>query len=1274
MTYRSFRSLPLTFFLCVFSVATSYAEVPAAEPAHVLRPIVHAQQEVPELCLEYNAPLPDIGNSQRLAKAFHLESDNKPIAVPSKNISLGGNQLCLAALEHRKAYQISIDSLRNTKNETISEPYSLSFTIPARRASLSFLVKESHDNITPWHENPVLRSINTENVTLELFKVTDPASLAEAWQQRLQTTLAPSETLYFVRNKGQLIVKKNLTPATAPDKNTETKIDFSEYDTGNFTSGLYLLAATDGGDVKTKAHSKSDERDKENMLTPTAAVWLVRSQLSVHALRDGDSIAAFAETTAGNLPAENIHVYVMNQEQKILAEAETNASGQASLPLKAAQFGDVQTLVGVDKKGGIGFADVSSERLINPVLPPRVASIEVDATHYMPNEIISATLSAHDLHKHATPLNNTTLSLMHPDNAAYQTYPVNTDANGKARISITAPTITGIWHLVWKQNDGHLLASTYLMISKNPNAPELSASIDRTMVTSEGGLNLSIRSHSRTKTPVPFVAGRVELRIVKSAHPFPIWKDFSFEDGKTINSTTLHAGNFVTNAAGITQLHVSLPNMLSPTFGAVAIQVTGDNTLSTVNPDPLIAQIKPASSTVGIRPRVSMGHFPENSVAHFDIVALDPDGQAHDVDGLTYQIFEQGRNFEWHQSGGKWDYKPQQQQRRIGGGSLLFGDNHLAPLEWPVTAGTYRLQISDADGALLGQYDFNAGWDYVQNTATEESTLKLMAASPFITSGKENSVRFNLAHPTMITTTIADDRIRKIIHNTYPAGTQAITFTPQPDWGSQIEVRVSAHGNPDENGSFPHQAEGHILLTSSNEPIAPHPESKVVAKAASQPSLQLALLNTQDFTLTPHKDWTTADFKSPHVSGSNILWAAPQPLQSVPSLLVLALNNHPVQTIDIANQLYILHQWSDKILASGLLTEIEFQQRKQDMLLQILERQKADGGFSSLAHHEGSDTASTAAVVKTFSVLNEPAAQPAQEQAVAWLHHRLENTWFGDEERPERATAYAALAYAGKLDVASLHYFSDTSANKNLPLLASAQIAYAFAFIKDKPAASYWLDQVKNVTLDPETLSVLLANDYFSPDDKAGVFNTQPTPDQISSYLEASRRLLDRKGNWFITVGKEQKNIRGIFVMPFTEKLAASIYNAAADRGIFVSITTVKKMAPKAVGQRHIYTLEGSEVTGKLAPHTTYLLMREGTWGNDKQNQMALHEDMLPNIAPASCTIGAPDADNFLGWLSFKPLTLVKACEKNRDGLDIVLMRQSSEQDGWRIAYLVKSN
>src|SRR6202000_2428692 len=104
--------------------------------------------------------------------------------------------------------------------------------------------------------------------------------------------------------------------------------------------------------------------------------------------------------------------------------------------------------------------------------------------------------------------------------------------------------------------------------------------------------------------------------------------------------------------------------------------------------------------------------FTENSIARFDVVALDGDGKRRAAEDFAYQVYEQGRSFGWYQSEGRWEYKPREQQRHMGGGTFNIPADGTGRIEWPALEGAYRLEITDGNGNLLARMDFNAGWGF----------------------------------------------------------------------------------------------------------------------------------------------------------------------------------------------------------------------------------------------------------------------------------------------------------------------------------------------------------------------------------------------------------------------------------------------------------------------------------------------------------------------------------------------------------------------------------
>ena len=1278
------RSLPLCLlFQLALLPSPARAEEAATEPLHVIRPLLHTEQEEAELCLEFDHALDAVSNATRIAALLQLEMDGKAIPVSAKNISFGDDQLCLSSLQHRKDYRLTLGALRDNKGEKLSHPYALSFTVPARHPSLAFVNKEGRDGLTLWKDNPVLHSVNTTTVALELYRITDATHIVEAWNQRLQTTLAPSESLYFARHNGTLVWKGEVTSPKTADQNIESTIDFAGQNAADFLPGFYLLAATDTDPKPVSDDSDKSEHDKANALTPTAAAWLLRSNLSLEALRGDPSYTVLAAASDASAPMRNVHVLAMGRDQQILAEAQSDANGEAILTPKPDKINDVQTILGIGEQGDVGFLDTSHELLPNPALPSLSANLVIDQTLYAPSEMIHVTCAAHDLHKRPINLSGSTLQLLRPDRSVYEIHNVMLDTAGMAKLSLAAPVTNGLWHLAWITNDGSSLAETSLRISTSPSAPLLSLSADHTSLPPDGNVALTIHSQTGEHTPAPYLAGHIELTWLKAAHPFAVWRDYHFDDGKELDSTAHSVGSFLTDANGSAQLHITLPHVEGgeSALRQAQIRLISDPSQGALDPSPLLLTIKPSDTVLGLKTLAKNGLFPENSMARFTVIAVDGDGHRHAIDDLTYQIYEQGRSFEWYQSDGHWDYKPQPQRRRIGGGSLSFTEDGQASLEWPVTSGAYQIEITNAEGVLMARDNFKAGWGFAETDNEPTATFELTPSLPNLQTGKEEKINFNLARAGLVTAIIADDHIRDFIHGPYQAGANSIAFTPSADWGNRVHVHIQVHSGTE--GDAGSDALGEITLASASDapPSTPHTNAKpvILAKPVSFPASKGALHELSNQTLAPQQSWTLSGSKQ---RGPSILFLSPEPIFDAPALLSNLLKKHPFTTQDIAHELMVLRLWHDAFLASTLLSEAELHARQDDLLLRLLQRQCADGGFAPLFGREASDTISTATALEALHIYGDVATHPMIEQASGWLHHHLENTWFDEMERSQRAAAYAALAAIGTLDPASLHYFSDTSADKNLPPLAAAQMAYAFSGINDEPAARFWLDKVRSsgLSFTSATLPVLLANPFFTPHDAATSLElaSKQTPEDSanietsSNFLIALWRLEDRAGAWRVVLDKSERNLHGVMVTSVSEKSILVVHNPSTTQPLSIAVTTLSEtVAKQNGGKHHIYSLDGNEIAGPLKRNATYLVIAEGAWAGDKA--MLIHENPAPTLVPIGCTIEAPSADSFLGWLAYKAPTPVKICERSADGLDLLIKHVEKDSNLWHIAYLAKA-
>lgn len=1275
--------MKLKFLLTGLMIASALPVVASAqdgvnEPLAVIHPTMHVERDNPELCLEFNHNLDGILTAPRFAANARLEVDGKNTIVAQKNISLGSNQVCLSGLEHRKEYRLTLAALDNEKGQELSSSYFYKFKIPPRRTSLAFISQKNSDGIDLWQNDLTISSVNSNKITVELYRISDSAKMAEAWNQRRQTTLVPTESLYFAKQNGALIWTKDVAPEANSDRPVITKIDLGKEAHPDFPPGLYLVVANN---IETPDTNASPEKEKKkNTSQPVvAASWLLRSDLRVYGLMDGKAVTALVESADKSGVVANAKLLLLDGDQKTIAEGRSDLKGV--LTLSPPSGPTAKTLFATDESGNIALADVPD--MPNSGVSPTVATLEKDQTSYQPFETVILSLGLQDIHKHPQNAKGSVVQILRPDYSVYDVHTVNLDASGHAKLTFTTPIPHGLWHVVWVQENGARLAEIGLPVNQSKDAPHFHLTVDRSVLTAGNEIMLEVRSLANSNALLPYVSGHVELAWKKNDHPFDAWKAYVFDDGSQPDRQHVTVASFVTDKNGVARVRFSLPDNDRPVAYRVAeLQASSDPSEGITDSEPIELPVKPSAGSVGIHPSAGNGSFPENSLAHFDIVAVDGDGKARSVEGLRYQILEQGRNFEWFQTEGRWDYKPQQQKRHITGGNVYFADNGQAVIEWPVTSGSYQLEITNADGEVVANENFNAGW-ITSDQDNGGTVLDIKASPPNVQSGAPEKITFTLPHEAVVTTSISDDHLRSVIHDVYPAGSNTIAFTSAADWGDRLMVRAEAHFQDNA------KAVGQVLVVPEHE-AAPYSVRNAVTPGASKPVLLadvargLKTISQQD--IEPQAN-ATFDVGKIHAANRPEVWIiSPYHFEHLSESLSAFLHMHPVTTDDLADQIDHLRRWHETIVSLGLMQSAEIQSYDKNLLLRILARQKNDGGFPLLPDDGPSSMSSTSSVLQALAGDEDPVVRRAADQAAHWLQHYLENTWFNEGERASRASAYAALAKAGKLDLASLHYFSDTSAQKTLTPLAAAQMAYAFASIGDRPASNFWIDKVKEFSPDLDKIPVgvfaaLLANKYFEPDSPPfslesmlKIINQSNDQDSLTPRLIAIWQTLDRAGSWSYQIGKDEKSQRGIVVVPASEKVPLTIRNPSSDRVIGVEGAKLEKVeADKNKTHRHIYDLDGKENIGVLKRGAAYVVMIDGVWQHD-QIALDLHDNPQPVLVPMTCLLDPPNNDGFLSWLASRALFAARACERSVSGVDALLMRgENGGEDQWHVAYMAKA-
>ncbi|MER2520750.1 MAG: hypothetical protein ABTQ34_08705 [Bdellovibrionales bacterium] len=1392
---RRFVSARSAIVICLAScLALVGIRAIAASPAedaptlHVLRPIIHAEKAKAELCLEFDHPIVAQNNAERppASLSLKLESEDRKQTLTSRAATYSGNELCIPSLSHRTTYKLKLNAFHSSSNGKLGSPYSLSFTVPARRSMLAFVGDDTGSTVARWHENPVLRSINVAKAKLELFRIKDPARMAEAWSLRAQTSLAPSETATFAHANGELIWQGSLVFEGKPDEGNEKQVPLPE----NAEAGLYLAVA-----------SAPNLVTKKTELVPISAMWLLRSDLKIKLLQTDNGFHALAyDERAAQTPIQ-VNVTAYNRDFKKLAESQAETDGVAWIqkPTSRGSERKDEPLVGVvmatDSRNHVAFADLDNSTAKSSIytLPPSETALLVARAAYAPGATAEAQFAAQDQRGRGLAIKGSTLRIFRNDGGLYASYPVQETVNGKARLAFPTPITEGIWPLIWQQSDGTELARATLKVASVVNAPQLEVSADRKRLMPDGEIILTVRSQISPQSSAPYTAGKIRIEWKKSENIYSGWSGYAFgvgtreerREGKFLipNGTAQKSVSFVTDENGAARIPVRLASparsgetdSTASSLWVATLAVEGECGSGAFAPPSLELPLMPSRLAIGIKPLAPQARFPENGLARFDIVALDGEGNRLDANNLVYRVYEEGRRFDWYPNEGKWDYKPIPHRTRVEGGSLAISASNRdgTRLEIPITSGIYKLEIADSEGEILAQIPFSAGWGTTGTPHADIAPLAFKLMPTSLRHGSEAKIQLKLDHPAIIRAIIADDRVRKIVQQTKHKGNAEITFSPSSDWARKIKITVEIETPGQSSVLYRGQIETTLALSATAAGIAPFTKKELEEAASqtlaaqsiksgltfsaafeqsrssgapsrNQTSGTLMALNSSDrLTLEPKRDWSPTEQlaeskgptaeqgvrsssankkRKPHkeerASGKpgGAAFIAPTPIVNLPTILSYIVDRPAYTTLELTGSVQNLRKWSPQLSASGLLAESALDNRVRAETARILERQFSDGGFAPLPGEEA-DIPSTTAALSALSAEQSPALAPAIALAKDWLAHRLENAWFDERERAERALAYGALARSGRNDVSNLRYFADTSANKELPPLATANIALAFAYDNDKNQALLWIDKTRSAIarervtdaaikppeglrnagqqdnnaelVSPSSLTdtdtrpdlveawrTLAENHYMNSDEALSEINRMSEAifaksgkkhslEIMNNLAWAMKDSLSRMEPWRIEIrGVENRVGSGVLVVPLPQlsnEAAIASRQSAVIRNISGKPLAIelaqwnRKSSVRANITRKILELDGAPTHNELRQDQTYLIVVEGQWPESDASGLLIVERPDTLLATQTCAINAIAAVGFLDWLKDWNITPVQHCERTQDGIYIRL-------------------
>jgi len=191
----------------------------------------------------------------------------------------------------------------------------------------------------------------------------------------------------------------------------------------------------------------------------------------------------------------------------------------------------------------------------------------------------------------------------------------------------------------------------------------------------------------------------------------------------------------------------------------------------------------PADTLVGVRPLFERDVAMENSLAGFELVRVNTQGQPAPAKGLQLRLVREDRQWYWRYDDERgWHSGHTEAEELVDARSLSLGDR--TTLSLPVTYGRYRLEVQDPITRHTARYRFYAGWsaqdaDAVGNRP-DRVGIKLEGA-PY-KPGDKARITLTPPHDGEALVTVEGDRVLYRKRVKVRAGGTTLDIPVDPDW------------------------------------------------------------------------------------------------------------------------------------------------------------------------------------------------------------------------------------------------------------------------------------------------------------------------------------------------------------------------------------------------------------------------------------------------------------------------------------------------------------
>jgi uncharacterized protein YfaS (alpha-2-macroglobulin family) len=736
-----------------------------------------ANQDQPSLCFTL---------SQTIARRPDAPLESFVATEPSIKLAATprNNRLCLTGFAFGTGYNVSLKAGLPGVSSPLGKEWGRWIQVPNRPPEFDFA--GPIDGVLPRSGNDglPLRSVNAEKIDIDIFRVTDDDLL----HMPPRVPLTAKEADAFTPAHGERVWHGTVEPKTSPNTDTVTAVPVQK-SINPLKPGLYVAVAR-----------QSDFPQDPKATLPTR--YFTISDLGVATYSGTDSLAVWVRSLTTANAATGVDTALIGRNNRELARVRTDDNGFARFDANSLRGAAGDTPVAIRTYGQSGdFAALTLESSsANDAAPDTRAAFYPDRDSYRPGDIVHALILLRTVQGSAAPRAPLVVDILRPDGTLFLNRTLSDQGAGSYDLAFTlpAPQAAGAWRLVARPGSGQpAVGSIKLDVTAAPPRLTAAVSSDAALLDPTIASNLSVEGQY-PEGPAAATPGELRAAVTAAPVPFPAFLDFAF--GLTDESDgpiAVEPVRFTTDAVGKASVPLKITVPPTPTKPLEAI-ITARLFDAGGQPVERSATIPVATHNLLLGVRAAPGPaFTEQQPAHFEVIAVSPDGARQEKAGVGWEVLRQDSAPSWVWDNGRFVFRPVVKDTHVAGGTLDIPANLPAQLDAALPAGRYRIEVFDPTGEAISSTRFTVGWTAPVPGDTTDS-VEIKPAKPAYAPGESAEVFVKPPFEADVALVAADPRLRNTAVQHIPAsgGTMHIDLPQDSGLGMRLLATAVAPASP----------------------------------------------------------------------------------------------------------------------------------------------------------------------------------------------------------------------------------------------------------------------------------------------------------------------------------------------------------------------------------------------------------------------------------------------------------------------------------------------